>query len=359
MLTVLIIVIFLIVQFRYGWIRTDRTWESVVVNLGPTLFIFGVYVIYHLAHAAYVLDNTRGTDADLLIAGLAETEDELRTERTTAKLSGEFHQVYIEDGTMDDAGCCFFVTTQLSVWNNRNVPTSIREVEIKVIAQDGEHCGKKVTSKLFSYFEKGSEATAFYDVAYPIEEQELPFDPLPEGYKRGQPQREKWLRFRAPLVWDDILTTGSLKSKIIGIVLIVIDTDRIRHKIVGLPPWTTRGRVDYSPLDTTFSVNLKTFHAFVDLHNKGKTYYEQARKGGSLVAEYEIQGWVGDICELLRNWRGTSYAIEFSSLEDKLPSVELISTSAEHRKRSAFLHPRLEKLVEYIRQIEEQRAREP
>ena len=125
------------------------------------------------------------------------------------QIKGRFYQVYIELGdahTRDTAE--IIITCQINLRNVRPVPTSIEEFLLLVSTPDGTYSGIQCSGRGFAYLPEGGKD----EDRYPLDVWEVPNNPLPDGYKQGHIERDKWLRFCLSVPWDKIIKREEGKS---------------------------------------------------------------------------------------------------------------------------------------------------
>lgn len=164
------------------------------------------------------------------------------------QIKGRFYQVYIELGDAHTNNTAeIIITCQINLRNVRPVPTSIEEFLLLVSTPDGTYSGIQCSGTGFAYLPAGGKDGD----RYPLDVWEVPNNPLPDGYKQGHIERDKWLRFRLSVPWDKIIKREEGKSALevpwlfepTEMILTALDAFDNFNEIHVHSPWRTLGRI--------------------------------------------------------------------------------------------------------------------
>jgi hypothetical protein len=76
LLALLLIILVLFLQFKLGWIKQGTGWEATIINVGPSLGILFLFVVYNAVAAVIQVDQDRAGEISALNTALGSTYEE-------------------------------------------------------------------------------------------------------------------------------------------------------------------------------------------------------------------------------------------------------------------------------------------
>ena len=330
--------------------------------ISTTVGYVGPWQLWFVLFFVFLLLTTLNAVRNFHERRIAESESQKQLAKPLAddgdkpQFRGKFHQVYIEDFTLEEGDFCFFITVQVSLVNVRKTIAAVESFSLRVLTAVGEHVGIQAATRGLIYREAGTIHTGFEDIKLPLDKFELPRNPSPEGYRRGIPESEKWLRFKVGgYTADEFLKMpNEWQAEIRRIALVVIDSFGDTHEAAIVePPWPRKGEVEFSHELITRPSQEFLNESLAYYSDLGGALYDKCITGSTGVdIEENIKSWETLTAKFLQEYLGAAHRVMFINTP---PDTSLLAgRTARDSYLIGWVKIRLQKLNQII---EEQRGR--
>jgi len=147
------------------------------------------------------------------------------------ELHGYINQVHIEESRD-------LVFVEISLWNVKKTATSIREFRIKILTLENEYDGVQIDGAWYTFIPPGFQDDCENRKALKV--WELSPRPLPDGYKRGIIEKDRWLCF-------SIITRlpEDIRASVTAVTVTAVDVFDIPHRVKCQAPLVRVGHIIY------------------------------------------------------------------------------------------------------------------